>query len=461
MNTKARLKKWAAILVAAVVALSMLPAETLDVQASPLESPCSFFCKPDDMQDSDVTDDTICIECGWRKGLHVSSSGGGGSSSGGGGGGGASDSSGSDGEMDRKKSSEPPVPLKTPEQIAWERVIAEGEEHQAAIKQESEINKAVQVGGSVVRSTLPGAYTAKSVRGTAVRTPLVQAESDLGLSEGEKLNVTTWDVTVKNSPLAAASLESAAESVGGKAGPMFQVNIDKLVDGKPQTMSLLNGSVTMTVGVPAGVNTDGGTLAVAHVIAGGAYEVQRDQDNDPNTATFNASAGESAYALVTNPDEELLTQAESNTLAAQVIAEAFTTGSTSSRDIFSRTNAATLKEAWAEAKNNGIIIKQNAHKTKKQLISDQNASNIDYINSFSTDEKKYIGLLWDFKTDLDASVVNALMGRRNIEFDIFFFLEDGDLIVCNIPAGTDLTPYLNKKGGINYSTLVRNFDNSP
>ena len=179
--------------------------------------------------------------------------------------------------MDRKKSSEPPVPSKTPEQIARERVIAEGEEHQAAIKQESEINKAVQVGGSIVKSTLDGAYTAKSVRGTAVRTPLVQAESDLGLSEGEKLNVTTWDVTPSNSPLAAASLESAAKEIGGELGPMFQVNIVKIVDGKTHEMSVLQGNVEMTVGVPENMKNDNGAIAVAHVIGGGAYEIQKDQ----------------------------------------------------------------------------------------------------------------------------------------------------------------------------------------
>lgn len=435
MNTKERLKKWAAILVAAVVALSMLPAERLEVQAA--GNTCAI-CGHDSSMHVGGTghcyaDHETCI-CG---GFVPSA---------------AAPSSvvkedregGSDGEMDREKSSEPPVPSKTPEQIARERVIAEGEEHQAAIKQESEINKAVQVGGSVVRSTLAGAYTAKSVRGTAVRTPLVQAESDLGLSEGEKLNVTTWDVTEKNSPQAAASLESAAKSVGGEAGAMFQVNIDKIVDGKPQTMSLLNGSVTMTVGVPAGVNTDGGTLAVAHVIAGGAYEVQRDQDSDPNTATFSASAGDGAYALVTNPDEELLQKAENNTLADQVAAAIPSLGWRND-GLFIMGGGAAQTAANAGT-GTGTGTSEAVASATTQYV----------INSISATPAGGTANIAIAGSSLDSSIVRIVLARRDINIYTGCFV-DGKLCTITIPAGADLSDLIRPDGTIEIKKLAERF----
>ncbi len=151
--------------------------------------------------------------------------------------------------------------------------------------------------GEIV-STIPGSFNAQSVAGAAFTTPATQAAQELGLSAGESLNVSTWDVTSKNSPLAFESLENAAALAGGELGPAIQVNINKTSGGKQIPLSESNGHLGMTVGIPDSFYKNGGIYAVVHVIEGGSAEILKDTDTDPNTVSFNADAGNGAYALV-------------------------------------------------------------------------------------------------------------------------------------------------------------------
>ncbi|MBP5276786.1 MAG: hypothetical protein J6Z07_08340, partial [Lachnospiraceae bacterium] len=151
--------------------------------------------------------------------------------------------------------------------------------------------------GEIV-STIPGSFNAQSVAGAAFTTPATQAAQELGLSAGESLNVSTWDVTAKNSPLAFESLENAAALAGGELGPAIQVNINKTSGGKQIPLSESNGQLGMTVGIPDSFYKNGGIYAVVHVIEGGSAEILKDTDTDPNTVSFNADAGNGAYALV-------------------------------------------------------------------------------------------------------------------------------------------------------------------
>lgn len=161
-------------------------------------------------------------------------------------------------------------------------------------------NATVSVGSANVKSSIEGNFTATSVAGAAITTPKAEISKALGLAEGEKAAVTTWDVTPKSSPLAYASLVAGANSVGGEIGPAIQVNITKTGPNNKNLSDVFNisGTVEMVVGIPAYFYQPGAKYAVSHVLPGGKYEIFEDNDNDPMTVSFPVSAGYGAYALV-------------------------------------------------------------------------------------------------------------------------------------------------------------------
>ncbi|MBR1642299.1 MAG: hypothetical protein IJ683_08265 [Butyrivibrio sp.] len=168
----------------------------------------------------------------------------------------------------------------------------------------NQTNSTVSVGSAPVKSTMEGNFTAKSVAGSAIKTPKADINKALGLKENETAKVVTWDVTPTSAPAAYSSLVAGAESVNGEIGPAIQVNIEKTglylkddgtLDGDAYKMT---GTVDMVVGIPASFYVPGARYAVSHVLPGGAYEILEDTDDDPLTVSFPVSAGRGAYALV-------------------------------------------------------------------------------------------------------------------------------------------------------------------
>ena len=177
----------------------------------------------------------------------------------------------------------------TQEQIRIEK------ENELAKEQEAvyTANSSIKVAGESIKSTVPGAFTATAMAGTAITTPVSEIANRLGLQNGESFSISTWDVSQKKNPLAFASLQAAADSVKGDLGPAIQVNITKHSRNSSE-----NGSLDMTVGVPDNFRVEGATYAVAHVIGGGNTEIFVDTDTNPNTVSFPVSTGDGAYALV-------------------------------------------------------------------------------------------------------------------------------------------------------------------
>ncbi len=95
----------------------------------------------------------------------------------------------------------------------------------------SDQNSQLTTGGSVLKTTVDGAYTARGVDGTVITTSQEQLAENFGLQEGQKLRVETWDVTKGNSPDAMRSMENAAKGLGGELGPVVQVNLVKTGPG--------------------------------------------------------------------------------------------------------------------------------------------------------------------------------------------------------------------------------------
>lgn len=312
--------RYLAAALAAMLAVAMLPGNMKGVEAAPSGGTTTCSCTSFRASSSDSS---MCV-CGHALSDHASGSGACSATVISGGSGGGSSSSGSTtsstsstpniSEEELAKAYEEALRAANEEKIAQaekaqaakeEQIrkeeaarIALEEAQQAKFEEASRENSTITAGGQVLNTTVDGAYTAKGVDGTAVVTPIEEVQRALKLAEGEKPRVTTWDVTKENSPQAAKLLEDLAKYARGELGPMFQVNVNKMSNGQYTTMTLLDGSVDMTVGVPAGYRQEGAEFVVGHVMRGGVREILTDRDNNPNTVTFKARAGEGAYALI-------------------------------------------------------------------------------------------------------------------------------------------------------------------
>lgn len=147
-------------------------------------------------------------------------------------------------------------------------------------------------------SSLAGVYIATNVNGTAITTALDTIASGYALAAGEKPYARIYNMDGKKSPLAQAAIDSAAASLGAVVGPAINVEIGKVSSGKFSLLPSDGPAITLKVGVPKSFAQDGKTFAVVAVRPGGAVSILTDTDADPNTVTFNTTAGQGAYALI-------------------------------------------------------------------------------------------------------------------------------------------------------------------
>ena len=146
-----------------------------------------------------------------------------------------------------------------------------------------------------VTSTVAGSYRVKTLNGVAVKTSEAELKTAAGLGAGEKPYVKAYDITAKNSPAAFASINAAAQALGGKVVGAINVDFGKLSNGK---FSELDSSVKARtlVGIP-GAKADK-RYVIVKVVAGGATEVIEDADTVTSTITFDITGGLAAYAVV-------------------------------------------------------------------------------------------------------------------------------------------------------------------
>ena len=187
MKTKKKMR-YLELFIAAVVAFTMLPTNVLEVKAGSDICTCGH---PYDKHSSGLTCMITGCSC---KGFSPSSS----SSS--------SSTSTVTTTVASEESSEPTMSYEDYKRKVEEEAIEKR-------KKLFELNSKVYSNGQEIKSTLPGAYEAESVKGIAVVTPKEELERGLGLSSGEYVTVETWDVNKRKSANAAASLEYAAGSI--------------------------------------------------------------------------------------------------------------------------------------------------------------------------------------------------------------------------------------------------------
>lgn len=152
------------------------------------------------------------------------------------------------------------------------------------------------VGG--VKSTLPGVYLATSVRGTAITSGLTAIADSYGLTGSEKPYARIYNMDGKKSYLAQACIDNAAAAMGASVGPAINVEIGKMASGKFSLLPADGAPITLKVGVPKSFAQSDKTFAVVAVRPGGVVSVLADTDTDPNTVTFDTTAGQGVYALI-------------------------------------------------------------------------------------------------------------------------------------------------------------------
>ncbi|MDE7275027.1 MAG: hypothetical protein K2N95_18610 [Lachnospiraceae bacterium] len=156
-------------------------------------------------------------------------------------------------------------------------------------------NAPVAVAGVTVRTSIAGAYAAKSVQGTAVITPLAEVKVSLGLTGSQQPAITIYDTDPGKSPKALACVNAAADALGAEVLTSLNIDLGAKEDGKWVTLS--DGSVALSTGLPKDADPTKVYSAIC-VQPGGVVTILEDQDTNPLTVTFEVMAGIGTYAIV-------------------------------------------------------------------------------------------------------------------------------------------------------------------
>ena len=305
----------------------------------------------------------------------------------------------------------------TPAQIKELEEARRIEEEEKAAAAENLKNSTTNTG---LRSTAPGSYMASSLEGVATTQPKDEINKSLGMASGETIHISTWDMTSKSSPAAYASLEAVAASVGGKLGPTFEFDANKMSDGKLIQMETSAGSIEAAFGIPADFRKDDAQYAVAQVVPGGEAHIYRDKDNNPNTITADLSVGNSAAALVQLPGTS---GSSAKSQGNSVRVAPATTVSVSA-------DPASLGDAVYSAQITDSITSAPLGGTVKVAVTDAA-----YLN---------------------GSIVSSLETRSDVSMELST-THGGVSFVINIPAGCDLRPLMEANGKIGMQKMITLF----
>lgn len=159
-------------------------------------------------------------------------------------------------------------------------------------------NDHVLVAGDDNVTNITGDYSAESVRGVAVTTPVEDVKKALGLVHGQRASVVIYDAEKKASPEAIACLEAAEESAGATEVASLYFELGAKQDGKWLT-NITDATVTVKVGLPKTADKTK-TYSVIRVEQNGVVTVLNDLDTSDKTVTFEAATGVGVYGIVTD-----------------------------------------------------------------------------------------------------------------------------------------------------------------
>lgn len=148
-----------------------------------------------------------------------------------------------------------------------------------------------------VKSTVAGAYLAKSVNGAIVASPAADIAASYALGAGEKIFAKSWDCSAKASPAAYALMEQIATANGATVVSAVNFEIGKIAGGKYSLLPMTGAPIVLSFGIPAKGFVAGANYAIIAVRPGGAVEVLP-AIVDGTTISFATTAGAGAYAII-------------------------------------------------------------------------------------------------------------------------------------------------------------------
>lgn len=148
-----------------------------------------------------------------------------------------------------------------------------------------------------VKSTVAGAYVLEKGVAVAVTTPAATIAQSYALAAGETPYVKVFDMDVKKSSLAAASLEIAAKAFGGTNVAFIQMEFGKMSKGEYSLLPAGAG-IAASFSIPKAAQVAGAKYAVVRVVEGGAFTLLEDTDSNPATVSFVTTGGAGAYSII-------------------------------------------------------------------------------------------------------------------------------------------------------------------
>lgn len=159
----------------------------------------------------------------------------------------------------------------------------------------------VRVNGVTRVTSVRGAYMSQTFQGTVVSTGRDALGEAYGVENPGQLYIRIYDISEKNTPAAMASIEAAAEAVGGSVIGAVNMEIGSLENGGFTLLDQDGEEITMIFGIPQNQIQEGYAYAMICVRPGGTIEVLPDLDIDPATVTFQMTGGIGAYAMIMYP----------------------------------------------------------------------------------------------------------------------------------------------------------------
>ncbi|MBR4984089.1 MAG: hypothetical protein IKY94_16270 [Lachnospiraceae bacterium] len=148
-----------------------------------------------------------------------------------------------------------------------------------------------------VKSEVAGAYLLQKGVGVAITSNVAAIGEAYGFAKGETPFVKVFDMDVKKSDKAKASLDGVALAYGGTNVAYIDMEIGKMTNGH-YTLLPNGAGIAATFSIPKEAVDVNAKYAVVRVVAGGEFKLLEDTDSNPETISFVTTGGAAAYSIV-------------------------------------------------------------------------------------------------------------------------------------------------------------------
>ena len=148
-----------------------------------------------------------------------------------------------------------------------------------------------------VKSEVAGSYLLQKGVGVAITSKAASIAQSYGFAKGETPFAKVFEMDVKKSDKAKASLDGVALAYGGTNVAYIDMEIGKMTNGH-YTLLPNGAGIAATFSIPKTAVEAGAKYAVVRVVAGGEFTLLEDTDSNPETISFVTTGGKAAYSIV-------------------------------------------------------------------------------------------------------------------------------------------------------------------